>query len=262
MLSDFELLDKLTAAYKENNKDDFAQLRMYETTYESSEAVAENSALSLYVGYSTNTEDDDTFIGYLKHYATDEDNAKIDAILEKIERFKNYDYPCDEDFNEKDEVEKFEYEQYVKDRKRYVSECFEELYRKYEDEPDSALIWDNADEIIDDLFTNLTEIEKYQFALKKLEDAKTPDEFLLACDSDTDDYPLYYQLYVDELGIYGIDYSIHLRPREVEAYIKDQHPDVYDRKEKAVADYLFAHSHDIIEKVNVKIKEPQEEQEA
>ncbi|CRH75427.1 Uncharacterised protein [Chlamydia trachomatis] len=38
--------------------------------------------------------------------------------------------------------------------------CLEELYWKYEDELDGALIWDNAEKIIDELSEKLTEIEQ------------------------------------------------------------------------------------------------------
>lgn len=253
-MENFELLDKLTTAYKEDNKDEFTRLCMNEATYEG--AGEEGCALSLYVVYSTIGEDEGTYIGYLQQYATDEENAAIDALFEKIERFEEYGEECCVDYDfEVPEAEKDEYEEYAENKEHYAANCLEELYWKYEDELDGALIWDSAEEIIEDLFTHLTEIEKYQLALKKIQDAKTPGEFLLACDSDNDYYPLYYQLYTDELRVYGTDYSIHLQPGEVEAYIKDHYPDDCDRKEKAIADYLFAHAQDIIKEVKATIKE-------
>ncbi|WP_449674167.1 hypothetical protein ACTQKJ_03955 [Eggerthellaceae bacterium PR-HUZ602407-17] len=256
MMENFELLDKLTTANKEDNKDEFTRLCMNEATYEG--AGEEDYVLSLYVVYSTIGEDEDTYIGYLQQYATDEENTAIDALFEKIERFEEYDEECCVDYDfEVPEAEKDEYKEYVENKKHYAANCLEELYWKYEDELDGALIWDNAEKIIEDLFTHLTEIEQYQFALKKLEDAKTREEFLLACDDSNEfyDYPLSYELYADELRVYGTDYSIHLQPGEVDTYIKDHYPDDDDPNEKAAADYLFAHAHDIIEEVKATIKE-------
>ncbi|KXG89726.1 hypothetical protein [Fannyhessea vaginae] len=88
-MSDIELLNKLIAAYKENNKDEFTRLGTYcEAAYEGT--YVEGSFLSLYVARSTITEDDATFIGHLKQCIIDEDKAKLDAMLEKIERFEDY----------------------------------------------------------------------------------------------------------------------------------------------------------------------------
>ena len=116
------------------------------------------------------------------------------------------------------------------------------------------------------MVTNLTEIEKFQFALKKLEAAKTREEFLLARDDDSNginDYPCYYEWckysISNELWIGGIGYSIHLHPGEVDMYIKDHYPDAHDAREKAAEDYLFTHSRDIIEEVKATIKELEEE---
>lgn len=158
MMKDFELLGKLYAAYRDDNEDEFVRLCM-ECTYEG--ASENDCALSLYVVYSTIGEDENTYIGYLNQYATDEEKAAIAALFEKIERFEDYDDFDYEEFDEEvPEAEKAEYEEYVKNRKYYAMNCLEELYWKYEDELDGALIWDNAEKIIDELSEKLTEIEQ------------------------------------------------------------------------------------------------------
>lgn len=75
---DIELLNKLIAAYKENNKDEFTRLctycaAAYEVTY------VEGSFLSLYVAHSTITENDATFIGHLKQWPSMK--IKLNLIL-------------------------------------------------------------------------------------------------------------------------------------------------------------------------------------
>lgn len=231
-MKDFELLDKLTTAYKENNKDEFTRLCCSDCQNGSDY----NNFHSLYVLRSHITENDDTFIEHLNRCVKDEERPLLEQFIKT-----NYHY-------------NFEYYDIDEDN----VETARDLYNKYEEELDTVLIWDNAKKIINDLIPYLTEIEQYQFALKNLEDAKTPDEFFKACDNDRsgmDNYPLCCKLYTKELYIYGIDYSIHLQPGEIEAYIKDHYPDTYCQKWKAMADYLFAHAQDIIEEVKATIKE-------
>ena len=164
---DFELLGKLYAAYRDDNEDEFVHLCM-EYTYD---GERENDcALSLYVLYSTIGAYEDTYIGYLNQYATDEEKAAIAALFEKIERFEDYDDFDYEEFDEEvPETEKVEYEEYVKNRKYYAMNCLEELYWKYENELDYALIWDNAEKIIDELSEKLTAMKQLNTKIGELE---------------------------------------------------------------------------------------------
>lgn len=174
-MKDFELLGKLYAAYRDDNEDEFVRLCM-ESTYEG--ASENDCALSLYVVYSTIGEDEDTYIGYLQQYATDEENTAIDALFEKIERFKEYDEECCVDYDfEVPEGVKDEYEEYVENKKHYAVNCLEELYWKYEDELDGALIWDNAEKIIDELSEKLTEIEQFKDEQELENDEHNEEEF-------------------------------------------------------------------------------------
>ena len=68
-MEDFELLDKLTTAYKENNKDEFTRLCCSDCQNGSDY----NNFYSLNVLRSHITENDDTFIEHLKKYMTDEE---------------------------------------------------------------------------------------------------------------------------------------------------------------------------------------------
>lgn len=148
-MKDIELLDKLNKAYKDGNKNEFTRLCMDETTYEG--AGEDDCALSLYVAYSTIGEDEGAYIGHLTQYATDEEKATIDALLERVARFEGYDDLGYEDLEEVPEAEKAEYEEYTENRKHYVVNCLEDLYWKYEDKLDAALIWASAETIIEDL---------------------------------------------------------------------------------------------------------------
>lgn len=248
-MKDFELLDKLTTAYKENNKDEFTRLccccgAPYEST------SVEGNFQSLWVVNSTITETDDTFIGHLNQYATGEDKA----LAEKIERFEEY-----YSYEDVPEAEKDEYEKYVENK----YEWFCGLYWKYEGELDSALIWDNTEKIIDDLSQELTEVEQYQFALKKLEDAETDKDFLLACDADNNSYgyyPLNYEWCDGGIWIDGIDYAIYIQHEEL-SQIDEETANDEDASAQLAAYYLSCNVNEIIEQVKIKIEQLKDEQE-
>lgn len=124
--------------------------------------------------------------------------------------------------------------------------------------------WFFAWDYIEGLYSHLTEVEKYQFALENLESAKTYESFLFACgrgDNDLLGYPLYCDLYDDNtVSVHGtgskIDYFIHLQSGELEEYTKkirriyqeNDFPSWLDLKGAFLDDYLFFHLRELIVK--------------
>lgn len=233
-MENLELLDKLTAAYKEDNKEKFIEL-CYTTPCTNGNDY--NNFHTLDIVQSSITEDNDTFIEHLKKYMTDNEHQLISLFIKT-----NYQY---------------DYEYYDIDEDNI--EIALDLYNKYEEELDSALIWDNAEKIINELSEKLTEIEQYQFALKKLEAAETDEEFLLACDNDSNSYsyyPLSYQWCTEGIWVDGIDYTIYTQDEIDEKTANDE-----DALAEEAAYYLSCNSKEIIERVKIKIEQLKGEQE-
>lgn len=143
MMEDFELLDKLTTAYKENNKDEFTRLCIERTGAAYKNIFEDGNFHGLYVVHSAITETDSAFIEHLKQCATGEDKTTV----EKIARFEEY-----YSYEDVPEAEKDEYEEYIENK--HYGDWVTPLYCKYENEVDSALIWNNAEIIIDELSKN------------------------------------------------------------------------------------------------------------
>ena len=237
MMEDFELLDKLTTAYKENNKDEFTRLCCSDCQNGSDY----NNFHSLYVLRSHITENNDTFIEHLTRYITDEERPLLEQFTKT-----NYHYD-------------FEYYDIDEDN----VETARDLYNKYEEELDVELIWDNAQKIIDDFSKKLTEIEQYQFALKKLEAADTDEEILLACDDDNNSYgyyPLNYEWCDGGIWIDGIDYAIYIQHEEL-SQIDEETANDEDASAQLAAYYLSCNVNEIIEQVKIKIEQLKDKQE-
>lgn len=233
-MENFELLDKLTTAYKENNKEKFVEL-CYTTPCTNGSDY--NNFHTLDIVQSSITEDDDTFIEHLKKYMTDNEHQLISLFIKTNHQYGYEYYDIDED----------------------NAEIALDLYNKHEEELDDELVWDNAQKIIDDFSEKLTELENYQLALKKLEEAETDEEFLLACDADNNSYryyPLTYQWCTEGIWIDGIDYTIYVQDEIDEETVNDE-----DALAEEAAYYLSCNSGEIIERVKIKIEQLKDEQE-
>lgn len=237
-MEDFELLDKLTTAYKENNKDEFTRLCCSDCQNGSDY----NNFHSLYVLRSHITEDNDTFIDNLYNCVADDDEKNY-IFIQQLDSL-NDEGKFNKCFPDANDI------------------AFE-LYCEYEDELDSMMIWDNAEKIIDEFSKKLTEIEQYQFALKKLEAAETDKDFLLACDADNNSYgyyPLNYEWCDGGIWIAGIDYTIYIQHEEL-SQIDEETANDEDASAQLAAYYLSCNVNEIIEQVKIKIEQLKDEQE-